>query len=174
MRKLVYHIATTLDGYVEGENGALDFFVWEGDHVTDFLEAMKTYDTVLMGRKTYDFGLKQGVSNPYPTMQTYVFSRTLSESPDANVTLVSDNSVEFVRNLKNAEGGTIWLAGAGSLATTFFEAGLIDEVVIKLNPVLVGSGVPLLSSIGKALPLKLTSSKEYGNGVLLLQYEVQH
>lgn len=97
-----------------------------------------------MGRKTYEFGFQFGVTNPYPWMRQYVFSRTMKASPDVNVTLVSENIVELVRELKNETGKDIYLCGGAELATMLFEGKLIDEVVLKLNPVLFGSGIPLL------------------------------
>jgi dihydrofolate reductase len=159
MRKLKYYMASTVDG----------------EHVTDYLESLKTqFDVVLMGRKTYEFGFQFGVTNPYPWMKQYVFSRTMKESPDANVTLVSENIVELVRELKSESGKDIYLCGGADLATMLFDEKLIDEVVLKLNPLLFGSGIPLLSRISRPIDLELTGSKVYENGVLLLNYRVKN
>ncbi len=115
------------------------------DTVRGFV-ANKHFDAVLMGRNTYEAGVKAGVSDPYPTMKQYDFSTTMKESPDENVTLVSENAAELVGGLKNESGKDIWLAGGASLSTSLFSEGLVDELILKVNPVVLGSGIPLFSA----------------------------
>lgn len=175
MRKLKYYVASTVDGFIGHEDGSVNGFLDQGEHVADYLESLKTqFDVALMGRKTYEFGLQFGVTNPYPWMKQYVFSRTMKESPDPNVTLVSENIAKLVRELKNESGKAIYLCGGAELATMLFEEKLIDEVVLKLNPLLFGSGIPLLSSRSRLIDLELTGSRVYENGVLLLHYRVKN
>lgn len=177
MRELKYYVACTIDGFICREDGSIDCFMREGlkegEHVTDYLDSFKRFDVVLMGRKTYEVGLKAGVTNPYPTMTSYVFSRTLKESPDKRVTLIRENAVEVVRELKNKPGKDIYLCGGGDLAATLLAEGLIDEIILKLNPLLLGSGIPLFSRNIHLTELELTRSKVYGNGVVLLHYLVK-
>jgi len=173
MRKIKYHIATTLDGFIAREDGSFDFFVMEGDHATDYLTSLATYDTVIMGRRTYDVGLKVGVTDPYPNMATYVFSRSLEESPNPRVKVVANDVETTVQRLKEQPGTDIYFCGGGDLATTLFAAGLIDEVLIKLNPVLLGSGIPLAPRLRDATHLDLLSTKVYRNGVVLLHYAIR-
>ena len=165
MRQLKYHVACTLDGFIAHIDHTIDGFVAEGDHVTDYLESLKNdYDAVLMGRRTYEFGFQFGVTNPYPWMKQYVLSRTMERSLDPNVELVSENVIDFVRELKKGIGKDIYLCGGADLAATLFAQDLVDQIILKLNPVLFGSGIPLFSTITKQTDLELTGTKVYGTG----------
>lgn len=173
MRKLKYHVATTADGFIARGDGSFDCFPMEGEHVSDYLESLQSYDAVLMGRRTYEVGLRAGVTDPYPHMKSFVFSRTMRESLDERVEVVSDNAAEVVRVLKGEEGGDIYLCGGADLATALFKEGLIDEVILKVNPLLLGSGVPLLHDLNRHVELELLGSKVYESGVVLLSYRVK-
>ena len=175
MKKLKYHIASTLDGFIAHKDHTIDGFTAEGDHVVDYLNSLRTdYDTVLMGRRTYEFGFRYGVTNPYPWMKQYVITRSMQTSPDENVNLVSENFSEFVKGLKRGEGKSIYLCGGSELATHLYTEGLIDEIIIKLNPVVFGTGIPLFGENQNKADLELIQNKTYENGVLLLQYEIKN
>lgn len=173
MRKLKYYVALTVDGFIAHQDGTFDGFLAEGEHVSDFLASYSWFDTVLMGRKTYQVGLDVGVTNPYPALRQFVFSRSLEKSPDANVTLVSDGIVGLIRDLKKEDGKDIWLCGGSEIAAQLFAEKLIDEIVVKLNPVVFGAGISLFSSRVATTQLELLSHKVYDNGVLLLVYRVK-
>ena len=173
MRKLVYYIATTVDGFIAHQDGGLEGFLMEGEHAKDFLESLQAFDTVLMGRGTYDLGRKYGVTSPYPTMRQYVFSRTLGTSPDPAVKLVSENAVSTVRELKAQSGKDIWLCGGAEFASTLFAEGVIDDVIVKVNPVLFGRGKALLSAFTGTAALELSDKKVFDNGVVVLRYRVK-
>lgn len=193
LRKLKYHVAMTLDGFIAREDDSTDFFphLSPPDHVMDYLDDLaSTYDTVVMGRSTYEFGLKVGVTDPYPSMETHVCSRTMKESPSPRVNLVRDDAVGFVRELKSRPGQQkdmsrivraaqlrvgkdIYLCGGGILATTLFDAGLIDEVIIKVNPVLLGSGKALAPRLSQLVGLELLGTQTYQSGVVVLHYAVK-
>ncbi|MEM7553845.1 MAG: dihydrofolate reductase family protein [Cyanobacteria bacterium P01_A01_bin.84] len=190
MRQLKYYIACSVDGFIAHEDGSFDGFLMEGEHILDLAKSFpetfpahfrdvlgiyaenKCFDTVLMGRKTYEVGSNIGVTNPYPHMRQYLFSRNMEESLDENVELVSSDTVRFVKDLKNHTGKDIWLCGGADLATTLFNENLIDEIILKVNPFLIGSGIPLLAQTIEQTALELIERKVYGNGVLLLQYRV--
>lgn len=190
MRELKYYIACTVDRFIARSDGSFDFFPMEGEHLADLLESFpetvpahlrealgirgdnKWFDVVLMGRRTYEVGLKVGVTNPYPQMKQYLFSRTMKESLDENVELVSGDAVALVRELKKQTGKDIWLCGGGDLATTLFPE--IDEIIMKLNPILLGEGIPLFSGVVKLTAVELIDSKIYSNGFMLLRYRVKH
>lgn len=174
MRKLKYHVASTIDGFIAHLDHTIDGFLAEGEHVTDYLESLRNdYDTVLMGRRTYEFGFQFGVTNPYPWMKQYVLSRTMKRSPDPNVELVSQNIIDFVRGLKEAAGKAIYLCGGADLAGRLIAEGMVDEIILKLNPVAFGSGIPLFSGAVKQIDMELTGSKVYASGVVLLNYRVK-
>jgi dihydrofolate reductase len=191
MRDLVYYVASTLDGFIAHADGSFDGFPWDDEYGADLLASFpetfpihlkdaknssndnKWFDTVLMGRKTYEVGLKEGVTNPYPTLDQYVFSRTLSKSPDRGIKLITDNAVETVRALKQESGKAIWLCGGADIATTLLEANLIDKIIVKLNPVTFGSGIGLFSKTIAPTALKLTGHKIYNSGHIVLHYQVQ-
>ncbi|MDI1478717.1 dihydrofolate reductase family protein [Polyangium sp. y55x31] len=174
MRKLVYHVAITADGFIAREDHSFDCFLNEGPHVDDYLASWAGYGAVVMGRRTYDIGLKFGVTDPYPMMETYVFSRTLKESPNPRVKVIAEDAVGAIRKLKAEEGKPIYLAGGGDFAGMLIAEGVVDELLIKLNPLLLGAGIPLVSRLPAHVNLTLLSTKVYRNGVLLLQYAVGH
>lgn len=149
MRELVYYVAITLDGFIAHPDGSFDKFPWDPDYGADmavnFPETVpahlrsaehrslenRWFDAVLMGRNTYEVGLKEGISSPYPTLRQYVFSRSYSESPNPDVTLISGNAVEAVQALKREDGKAIWLCGGAALASTLLTAGLIDRLILR-------------------------------------------
>lgn len=192
-RKLKYHVAMSLDGFIAREDGSTDCFDTppQEEHVLDYFASLAlAYDTVLMGRSTYEVGLKFGVTDPYPGLEPYVFSRTLKESPDPRVHLVREDAAGVVRQLKARAGGSwdlsgiirgaaiqlprdLYLCGGGQLAGTLFAEGLVDEVLVKLNPVVLGRGLPFVAGAGSDIKLELLSTKSHRNGVVLLRYAVQ-
>ena len=191
MRKLIYFVASTLDGFIARGDGSFADFPWSQEYLAALLEAFpetfparlrpgaptradnRLFDAVLMGRKTYEVGLSEGIASPYPTLDQYVFSRSMSKSPHSDVTLVSVDAPGFVSALKAQEGRAIWLCGGADLATTLFEANLIDELIVKLNPVLFGSGVPLVGPAVRNVPLTLTDTFTYPSGHVRLHYAVR-
>jgi dihydrofolate reductase len=126
-----------------------------------------------MGRKTYEPGREIGLTSPYPTLEQYVFSATMEESPDEDVALVREDAVRLVRERKAEPGKDIWLAGGPTLAATLFSEGLVDGLILKVNPVVLGSGIPLLSGVRRKRDLDLRDGRMLAGGVALLRYRVQ-
>src|SRR5262245_49832952 len=181
MRKLVYHVATTLDNYIAHEDGSIGGFAdfAEGDHVTDYLESLKEYDTVVMGKATYEFGYQFGLQPgqpAYPHMQHYIFSKTLKfdTPPDQKVKIVHKDELEVIRQLKEENGTDIYLCGGGAFAGFLAEHDLIDELRIKLYPLVFGKGIRLFGNSTCAVNLSLISSKVYRTGAMLITYQVHH
>jgi dihydrofolate reductase len=189
MRELKYYIACTVDSFIAEVDGSFDSFLMEGPHLADLFATFsdtvpghlrnalgvhdenRRFDTVLMGRRTYEVGLAIGVTSPYPHLRQYVFSRTIEESPSPDVTLVSGDPLTSVRRLKREEGKDIWLCGGGTLATAVFPE--IDEMILKINPILLGAGIPLFEGVVPKTDLTLTESKVYENGFILARYRMR-
>ena len=172
MRKLIYLVAASLDGQICRRDGSFDCFPMEGDHIPDYLETLKTFGAVVMGRNTYEVGLPFGVTDPYPYLDSYVVSKSMDTIPNPRVHLVRDDAAAFVAGLKQQPGRDIYLCGGGRLAAALFKAGLIDEVIVKLNPLLIGHGIPLFDGLDEPAPLKFAGTKVYESGVVLLSYLV--
>ena len=172
MRKLKYYVASSIDGFIARKDGSFNDFLLEGEAVNDYIESLKLFDIVLMGRKTYEVGLREGKTNPYPMMKSYVFSRSMKQSPDEQVELISENAGELIKNLKKETGKDIYLCGGANLATMLFAENLIDEIILKVNPFVMGSGIPLFGEVIKPTFLELSDSKIYQNGVVLLHYQL--
>lgn len=174
MTDLVYYVASSLDGYIAAPDGSFDKFMWDDDFVKDFFASYAWFDSVLMGRKTYDVAYKEGIPNPYPDLKTYVVSRSLKTSPDANVTLVPADVLNLVRSLKAEEDRPIWLCGGGELAAQLFNAQLIDRLIVKLNPLILGEGIPLFAGAVKSANLALTDTQSYDCGISVKHYTVEY
>ena len=175
MRQVVYDVAATLDGFISAEGGDISAFTNEGDHVDAYLARLQTYDTVLMGRRTYEFGYAYGLrpgQRAYPHMTHYVFSRSLVLPALSDVEVVRDNWIDVIDRVRTAPGGDIYLCGGGVFASYLANHGRIDRLIVKLNPVLLGRGVPLFGALEGHVRLRLTDSTKYTSGVTLLDYAV--
>jgi len=164
MRNLVYHVSTTLDNFICHTDGSIHGFLTEGDHIPDYLDNLKNYDTVIMGKATYEFGYPYGMTPgqpAYPSMRNYIFSKTLKpEGPvDDRVNIIREDVAGCIRKLKNENGTPIYLCGGGTFAASLLDLHLIDSIIVKLNPVLIGKGIRLFENSLKQVNLTLTESK---------------
>ncbi len=190
MRKLTYYIATSLDGFVSRQDGVIDDFSFEGEHVQDLLtrfpetipthlrpqikvaEENRNFDTVLMGRGTYELGLSFGISSPYQHLRQYVFTTTWDVSPHDDVALVKYEAINVVRQLKAEEGLGIWLCGGPLLASALLDE--IDEIIRKVNPFVIGAGKSLFAGEFPKRTVQLVSRSGYDNGFALVHYKLDH
>ncbi len=172
MREVTYGGAVSLDGFLAGVDGAIDWLHFSKDVHQAMAEYWKGVDTILMGRKTWDFAASQGGGRFGGPMRTIVFSRTLREISDAHVELINVDAANFVRDLKRQPGGEICLMGGGELAQSLLAAGLVDRIRLNVHPILLGSGIPTFRDAGKRVHLKLESCREIEGGCLLAYYEV--
>lgn len=189
MRKLTYFIGATIDGYIAAPDGDFDFFM---PHVTeDFLPFLTTefaetlptpgraalgiadtpntrFDTVVMGRATYDPGLAMGLTSPYAHLRQIVFSRSLTTSPDPAVEVTDEDPLTLVRKLKQEDGLGIWLCGGAELAGRLMPE--IDELVVKQYPIVAGTGIPLFRADFSPRTFRLTDSRVFERGNVVLTY----
>jgi dihydrofolate reductase len=167
MRRVRYSVAASLDGYIAGPRGEADWITMDPD--IDFAALFESFDTVLMGRKTFEVAGGGGDSG----MKTYVFSRTLRPQDHPGVTVVADQAEETVAALRAGPGKDIWLFGGGVLFRSLARAGLVDRVEVGVMPVLLGGGIPLLPPPADQIKLKLVGHTVYKSGVVGLEYAVQ-
>ena len=188
-RQLTYLVAVSLDGFIAAPDGDFSAFPVEGDHIDWLIDelpetlpapalaalgiepAYRTFDTVVMGWNTFAAGLPAGVDDPYPGLHQVVCST--SHGPDevgGDVVVTDRDPVEVVRDLKARPGGGIWLCGGGRLAASL--AGEIDRLVLKVNPLVLGSGIGLFGTTPVAAgPFALQRSRPFASGVVVNTYE---
>jgi dihydrofolate reductase len=168
MRRVRFSVAMSLDGYIAGPNGETDWIVMDPD--MGFRALMGSFDTMLLGRKTYEATRRQSGPGGMPGMQVYVFSRTL-RAEDCPGVEVSDKPAETVAALRAKIGRDIWLFGGGSLFGSLLELGLVDSVEVAVIPVLLGGGVPLMPTPAKQAKLRLVEHRIYEKtGTVALTY----
>lgn len=170
MRRVRYSVAMSLDGYIAGPKGESDWIMIDPE--IDFKALTQEFDTVLMGRKSYEAIRKKQGDVGMPGMLTYVFSHTLRNS-DLSGIHFSDNPSEMVGSLKAAPGKDIWLFGGGELFSSLLDLGLVDTIEVAVIPVLLGRGVPLLPLSAKQAKLKLVNYRVYKTtGTVSLEYTI--
>jgi len=171
MRKVILQLAVSLDGFIEGPNGEFDWCFTDDDYgMTDFFNRI---DAIFIGRKSYELALSMGGSAPpgFPQLKEYVFSNSLDKVEGDRV-LIKGNIEEEVNKIKNQPGKDIWLFGGASLTTSLINAGLVDEMALAVHPIILGCGKPLFQNISKRKMLKLTESKTYPSGLIMITYNL--
>ncbi len=186
MRKLIWLMHVSLDGYVAGPKGEIDWIHLDDELFEDVHHLVSSADTALFGRVTYQLmegywptaaakpkATKHDIEhsnwlNPAPKI---VFSRTLKKADWKNTRIVKDNVAEEVANLKKQPGKNLILFASPSLASTFMNLDLIDEYWFNVNPILLGRGKSLFRDINDMHKLKLMGSKTYKTGAVQVHYE---
>lgn len=177
MRKTTYGAACSLDGFITGRDGDIGWIHFSKDVQAIMAEYWPRIDTILMGRKTWEFAAAAGSGGDaggemMKGIRSYVFSRTLQRIDAPGVELVTSDAGEFVRKLKAAPGKEICVMGGGELARSLLEAGVIDEVGATIHPILLGRGVPLFRDAGR-IPLTLTEVRQISGGCVYATYAVK-
>lgn len=186
MRKVIFLIHVSLDGFVAGSNGEMDWIVYNDEVEKYSHDLHETTDTAIYGRVTYEMmhGYWPAVlGNPessegdrnharwYESATKIVVSKSQDSVPGENTILIRDNIAESITKIKQQPGKDLWLLGSPSLAQTFMQLELIDEYRLNVNPVLLGSGKPLFNGLDAKLDLKLIEAQTLKGGVAALRYE---
>lgn len=186
MRKIIFLIHASLDGFVADTNGGMDWVIYneELEHYSHELHA--TTDAAIYGRVTYEMMAAywpKVLDDPNSTESArsharwadaatkYVVSRTMHSSDWQNTVFINGNLAEEFTRIKQQEGKDIWLLGSPRVAQSLMQLGLIDEYRINVNPVILGSGIALFANSDEAMPLKLLEAKTFKDGVVALRYE---
>ena len=171
MRKLTYGGANSADNFLTGPDESIDWLRMTADVQQIIKESWRGVDTVLSGRKTFEFGQKMGGGPAMKDVRNIVFSRTLESVPDGTE-LVREDAVEFVRKLKAEPGGDIIVMGGGELGTALIEGGLVDEIGLTIHPVLLGQGTPLFRPLSRRVELELIEARAISQGCVLVRWRV--
>jgi dihydrofolate reductase len=170
-RSVRFGVAMSLDGYIAGPNGEADWIVMDPE--IDFAEIFARFDTLVMGRGTFDaMRAMGGGGGEMPGVEVFVISRSLSPDDHPTVTVATDVE-QVITELKRRPGKDIWLFGGGQLFRSCLELGLVDAVDVGVMPVLLGDGIPLLPSPAPRTRLALVGRRVYEkSGIVSLEYEV--
>ncbi|MGN7356856.1 dihydrofolate reductase family protein [Paenibacillus sp. SAF-054] len=179
MRKIILDLAVTLDGFIEGKQGEVDWCIMDPE--MGFNHFLNQIDTILYGRKSYDLwgqytpamedtDAEKEIWEWIHRKEKYVFSRT-QKGTDHKAIFINDRIPEVINALKNKPGKDIWLYGGADLITTFIHLGLIDEYRLSVHPVVLGEGKPLFVDINQRLNLNLVQTRPFSSGVVQLIYQ---
>jgi dihydrofolate reductase len=174
-RKIIVEAATTADGYIARPDGDIEWLTRHPNPkgMYGLAAFMRTIDTILYGRKTYDFGVQMGVTFDRK-IRHYVFSRqSTPRSAPPGVEFVSEPVHEFARRLRAAKGKNIWMMGGSDIIAAFLDEEAIDEFIITMIPVLIGEGIPLIAPRHRDVPLGLKAVRSFPDGVVQVHYEVK-
>lgn len=168
MRKITLNIATSLDGFIEGPNGEIDWCLNDQDYgLTEFAEDT---DALFMGRKSYELIAQVGIGF-FEDKSLYVFSDTLSPNEHFGINIIRKaNFLSFVQDFREQEGKNIWFFGGADLLASFMAENLVDEFLISVHPLILGGGKLLFQSGKDKVDLMLINHKSYSSGLVQLRY----
>jgi dihydrofolate reductase len=168
-RNVVLGVGISLDGYIARPNGAVDFLFMPKDY--SMAPFFATVDTAIMGRKTFEVGLKMGGSFGGSSMTSYVFTHSKPGVEYKGVVFVDQTPEKFVRELRKKPGKDIWHMGGGELGRSFLQADLVDELYLGVVPVLLGEGILLFPSGFPQRNFSLIENKTFSKGLISLKYK---
>ena len=171
-REIVVFIGISLDGFIAKENDDLQWLEeTEGEGDNGYTDMYQTIDTVIMGKRTYDYIIEHIDTFPYSDKKCYVFSKSQT-GKDEHVEFVQGDVVAFTKKLKEQPGAKIWMVGGADILDAFLQEQLVDEWIITITPHLLGSGIPLFKQPRPIENLKLLETKRYGQ-MVQMHYKVK-
>ena len=175
MKKIIYYVASSIEGFIAGENDDISKFILQGEGVEKYQSDLLNFKTVIMGRKTYEFGYKYGLppgQPAYPNMEHYIFSNNMTLNNLSDSVHIEKLDIEKIKELKENSATDIYLCGGGQFAGWLLENNLIDELKLKLNPIVLGKGVRIFGETEYFVNLKLTDKESFKDGLQILSYEL--
>ena len=175
MKKIIYYVASSIDGFIAGENDDISKFILQGEGVEKYQSDLLNFKTVIMGRKTYEFGYKYGLppgQPAYPNMEHYIFSNNMTLNNLSDSVHIEKLDIEKIKELKKNSTTDIYLCGGGQFAGWLLENNLIDELKLKLNPIVLGKGIRIFGETEYFVNLKLTDKESFKDGLQILSYEL--
>ncbi len=176
MNKIIYYVATSLDGFIAGVNDDISLFAHEGKGVEKYFVDLQAFKTVIMGRRTYEFGYQFGLKPGQPAyrhMEHYIFSDSMHIEELADTVHIEKKSIERVKEIKEASETDIYLCGGGVFAGWLLDHGLIDQLKLKLNPIILGEGIPLFGDSKTKASLNLIEQEAFEDGPQIITYEIK-
>lgn len=172
MDKIILYIATSLDGYIADREGGVAWLesIEHGEEDYGYAEFFSRVESIILGGVTYRQVLGFGAWPYAGTPCTVVTHRELEEVPDPGIQAFSGDVRDLAARLRDESDGDVWLVGGGELVGQFQAAGLIDEYILSIMPVVLGEGLPLFSGEGRREQLTLVTSHAYPSGVVQLTY----
>ncbi|MEN2281117.1 dihydrofolate reductase family protein [Algoriphagus sp. SE2] len=175
MAKIIYYVASSIDGFIAGANDDINDFLPDGAGVEKYLSDLQNFKTVIMGRRTYEFGYKYGLEPgqpAYPHMEHFIFSDSLRIKKLAETVHIEKKSIERVKEIKESAKGDIYLCGGGTFSGWLLDNGLIDQLKLKLNPIILGEGIRLFGNSTTKAKWSLKDTENFDDGLKILTYDI--
>ena len=177
MRQIVYYVAISLDGYISGPNDPMEGYVSEGSGLNQYMEDLKAFDTVIMGKNTYELGFRFGIEPgqlAYPHMEHYVFSESASYPTTHPKMHVVPRDLSIIKELREQDGSDIYLCGGSVFAGWLLNNKLIDVLKVKQSPVIFGAGLPLFSNVERFVKLEMTDMQQHDHGMMIKTFKMDY
>lgn len=175
MPKIIYYVASSIDGFIAGPKDDISDFVAGGSGVNKYLSDLRNFKTVIMGRRTYEFGYQYGLEPGQPAylhMEHYIFSDSIQIEKLADSVHIEPKSIDRIKEIKESSETDVYLCGGGEFAGWLLDNGLIDQLKVKLNPIVLGEGIRLFGNSTESAKWTLIDSEAFEEGLTILTYDL--
>lgn len=176
MTRIIYYVASSIDGFIAGQNDDISDFQPSGKGVDKYLADLQNFKTVIMGRRTYEFGYQYGLEPGQPAyshMEHFIFSDSLKIKNMAETVHIEKLSIDRVKEIKESTQADIYLCGGGQFAGWLLDNGLIDQLKLKLNPIILGNGIRLFGNSKTKAKWNLKETESFEEGLKILTYDIE-